>query len=79
MKLIKNLKKLRAKFPRPVLTIGIFDGVHLGHQRIIREVLRRAKILNGTSIILTFSPHPLKVIRHPQATSLITSLEHRID
>ena len=79
MKLIRDIKSLKQKFKSPVLTIGIFDGVHLAHQRIIKEVVRQAKVLKGTGIVLTFNPHPFRTLKGPLATPLITSLEHRID
>lgn len=79
MKLIRGINNLRQKFNKCVLAIGIFDGVHLAHQRIIKELVHQAKILNGTSVVLTFSPHTLKIIKRSHPTSLITSLEHRID
>ena len=79
MKVIKNIENLRQKFKKPVLTLGIFDGVHLAHQKIIKEVVQQAKILKGTSIVATFHPHPLKILKGSKDTPLITSLEHRID
>lgn len=79
MDLIKGRKNLKKRFNKPVLTIGIFDGVHLAHQKIIQQVVRQARIIKGTSIVLTFYPHPLKVLRHKQSSPTITSLEHRID
>jgi len=57
----------------------MFDGVHLAHRKIIKAVVQRAKILEGTSIVLTFSLHPSKILKKWPAASLITSLEHRID
>ena len=78
MKLINNLKKLKGKYKSPVLTIGMFDGVHLAHQRIIRAVIQEAKKIKGTSLVLTFSPHPLRVVKKFPPTPLITSLAHRI-
>ncbi|NQS99567.1 MAG: bifunctional riboflavin kinase/FAD synthetase [Candidatus Omnitrophica bacterium] len=78
MKLIKGIANLK-KFKNPVLTIGIFDGVHLGHQKIITQVLRQAKNLNGTSVVVTFCPYPLRQLKKHPATALITTVEHRID
>jgi riboflavin kinase/FMN adenylyltransferase len=47
---------------RPVVTIGIFDGVHLGHKAIITRLISRAKSINGESVIITFYPHPRVVL-----------------
>lgn len=48
--------------PNPVLTIGTFDGVHIGHQKIIQQLNNEAKKLNGQSVLLTFYPHPRMVL-----------------
>ena len=61
-----------------VLTIGTFDGVHHGHRAVIALLKRRAAELNGTSVLLTFDPHPRTVI-HPEhhRLRLLNSLEER--
>jgi riboflavin kinase/FMN adenylyltransferase len=64
---------------KPLVAIGNFDGVHLGHQAIIREVARRAREQSGTSVVLTFDPHPMSVV-HPEAPhSLLTGGEQKIE
>jgi len=50
------------KIPNPVLTIGTFDGVHLGHQKIIEQLNREAKEIGGESVLFTFYPHPRMVL-----------------
>ncbi len=55
------------------LAIGIFDGVHLGHQAVIDLVLAEAKTINGKSAVLTFSPHPREFFRPSEAVSHIMS------
>jgi riboflavin kinase/FMN adenylyltransferase len=63
---------------RPVvLTIGKFDGVHLGHQQLIRTAIERAQALGAVSAVMTFDPHPAMVIRPDAAPRLITTLEER--
>ena len=79
MKLIRGIDKLQRKFKRPVLTVGMFDGVHLGHQRIIKKVVRRGRALKGTSVVLTFMSHPLRIFQSRPDVALICPLEHRLD
>ncbi|HUW30568.1 MAG TPA: bifunctional riboflavin kinase/FAD synthetase [Planctomycetota bacterium] len=62
---------------RPIATLGTFDGVHLGHQRIIREVISWARPADGQAIVLTFATHPRSVTAG-QPAEFITSLDHRL-
>lgn len=66
------------KFRNPVLTIGSFDGVHQGHQKIIKNVVDTARSVDGESILLTFEPHPRKIIQPDQPLGLLSSLEEKI-
>ena len=50
------------EIPNPVLTIGTFDGVHLGHQKIIDQLNREAEKVGGESVLFTFYPHPRMVL-----------------
>ncbi len=61
----------------PVATLGAFDGVHLGHQRVIRTVMDWARELGGQSVVMTFDRHPRRVIEG-RAPALITSVAHRL-
>jgi len=60
------------KFPNPVLTIGNYDGVHLGHKRIIRKVVEKAAEISGTPMLMTFFPHPHSVLEPDSYIRLIT-------
>ena len=62
MRVVENLDLLPSELACPVLTIGVFDGVHLGHQEILKRVVSRAGEVGGTAVVLTFRPHPQKVI-----------------
>jgi len=61
-----------------VVTIGIFDGVHKGHQMILRKVMKEARKLRLKSVAVTFDPHPVKVLYPGAKIPFLISLEHRI-
>lgn len=62
-----------------VLAIGKFDGVHLGHQRLVRTVVERARTLGYVSAIMTFDPHPDVVLRPQRELYLLTNIDERAD
>lgn len=78
MKLIDGIENLKDKLPYPVLTIGNFDGVHLGHQAIFKMLIERAREKNGTSIVFTFVPHPLRVIAPERSPKLLTTYKDKL-
>ena len=77
MDTIFGIKQIQKKLTCPVVTLGVFDGVHSGHQKVIQETIDLANKKNGESIILTFDRHPKSVLSQTQQ-SCITSLEHRL-
>lgn len=62
MKIYHELRDYRSDCPRAVVALGMFDGVHIGHARIIRRAVELAKRLHGTSVVFTFLNHPLSVL-----------------
>jgi riboflavin kinase/FMN adenylyltransferase len=62
-----------------VLTVGNFDGLHVGHQEILRIVTERARARDGEAAVYTFEPHPRKVLRPAQAPKLLTTLEQKLE
>ena len=72
MEIIKKFAGLK-KYPRPVVALGMFDGVHLGHAAVIRHAIDIAKKISGTSIVFTFSNHPLTIIAPEDAPLMIGS------
>lgn len=79
MTIIKKLTGLTKKYPNPVVALGMFDGVHLGHASVIRHAIDKAKEIGGTSIVFTFSNHPLTVIAPDTAPLMIGSKNLRRD
>jgi len=65
-------------FKNPVITIGTFDGVHLGHHVILQQVVAHAKEVKGESVLLTFEPHPRKLLFPDQSLKLITPLQQKL-
>ncbi len=59
------------------MTVGNFDGVHLGHQAMLRDVAERARLAGVPSIVVTFDPHPLKVLHPERAPKMIQTLRQR--
>jgi riboflavin kinase/FMN adenylyltransferase len=62
MQLFENLDRIQTPFKNAVLTIGNFDGVHKGHQCLFQQIIDKAKHIKGTSVTMTFDPHPLKAL-----------------
>ena len=65
-------------FKNAVVTIGTFDGVHTGHQKIIQQLKEEAEKINGETVIITFHPHPRKIVGSKEI-KLINTLEERIE
>jgi riboflavin kinase/FMN adenylyltransferase len=59
------------------MTLGVFDGVHIGHQKVLRDLVAWARSTDGEGVVVTFDRHPESVIRH-QGPLMITSLRHRL-
>jgi riboflavin kinase/FMN adenylyltransferase len=60
-----------------IITVGTFDGVHRGHWEVLQEICRRAHATGGRSILVTFHPHPLRVVRPEHAPPLLTTLAEK--
>ncbi len=77
MRVLHSVAEL-VEVPGPLcVAIGVFDGVHLGHQELIRRTLREAGRLAATAVALTFHPHPARVLRPEAAPHLLTSALHK--
>ncbi|MBF0463817.1 MAG: bifunctional riboflavin kinase/FAD synthetase [Nitrospirae bacterium] len=75
MEVIRGLDNLIEKYPVPVVTLGNFDGVHTGHRRILERVRESAQKSNGTSIVITFEPHPLKIVNPQKGIKILTPFD----
>ena len=79
MQLIENLDDIKSAFKNAVITIGNFDGVHIGHQSLFHEVIERADAIDGTSIAMTFEPHPIRVLKQNGHPPLITLYDQKVE
>ncbi len=78
MEIISDLRR-RFDFKNPVITIGNFDGVHIGHQKIFKSVVENAKAIKGTPLAITFDPHPVRVIAPERGLKMITSFDDKVE
>jgi len=74
----RSFSEITTRLDRPVVTIGNFDGVHLGHREIFRRLKQRAKDIGGVSVVVTFDPHPLRVVKSNRNIRLINTLEEKV-
>lgn len=78
MEILHSIPEL-AQIPGPLfLAIGVFDGVHRGHQAVISTAVEDAKKANGTAVVVTFDPHPAKLLRPEKCPRLLTATQHKI-
>ncbi|PYK50342.1 MAG: hypothetical protein DME20_04580 [Verrucomicrobia bacterium] len=78
MEILQSISDLSRLSGPLFLAIGVFDGVHLGHQAVISTSAEHAQAANGTPVVLTFDPHPEKVLRPEAAPHLLTATRHKI-
>jgi len=79
MQVILNLNEIKRPLTNPVLTIGNFDGVHKGHLALFDKVKERAKAIDGQSVVMTFEPHPLKIMKPANGPQLITHTGQKLE
>ncbi len=78
MKIFKSLSEIK-NIPSSVVTTGTFDGLHMGHKKIIDTLIFEAKNNNLTSVILTFWPHPRQVLKQNDEIKLLLTMDEKIE
>ncbi len=78
MEILRSIPELAHLTGPLFLAIGVFDGVHRGHQAVISTSAKHAQSANGTPVVVTFDPHPMKVLRPREAPHLLTATQHKI-
>jgi riboflavin kinase/FMN adenylyltransferase len=79
VKTVQGLAGLPADVKPSVATIGVFDGVHVGHQMLLRKVVDEARARAAKAVVVTFDRHPLELLSPPDAPQLITTLRQRAE
>jgi riboflavin kinase/FMN adenylyltransferase len=79
LQLVAGSGALARRLTNPVVTIGNFDGVHVGHRAIMEIVTARASARGGEAVVYTFDPHPRKVLQPEGAPGLLTTLEQKLE
>ena len=78
MRIIEGIENINETFDNLCVALGTFDGIHQGHHEVINGAIQKAKEINGTSMVFTFSPNPLDVIASSNGPQLINSKEEKI-
>src|SRR5436309_13619738 len=78
MRVIRHLVRRPERLPGTVLTLGNFDGAHLGHQAIVRRAVARAREAAGLAVARTFAPHPVAVLTPARAPLMLQTLHDRL-
>ena len=79
MKVVRGLRRMKPLDVPVVLTIGTFDGVHVGHQVILRRTVEVARARGALSAVITFEPHPRAVLGRPEEGRLLTATPHKLE
>ena len=78
MQVFRKLEEVPAQLGPTVVSVGNFDGVHVAHQEVVRHMAERAHAIGGKAVVVTFDPHPLRILRPDSAPKLLTPLEVKL-
>ena len=78
MQIFRSLEEIPANFGPTVVSVGNFDGVHRAHQEVVRHMAERARTFGGKAVVVTFDPHPLRILRPDVAPKLLTPLPTKL-
>ena len=79
MQLIRELDDVPSEFKGGVLSVGVFDGVHVGHQKVLGRAVERARERGTAAVVFTFHPHPLEILRPDEAPPLIQTFGRKLE
>jgi riboflavin kinase/FMN adenylyltransferase len=77
MKIFRSLEEVPADLGPTIVSVGNFDGIHCGHQHVLREMVRRARENHASAVVVTFEPHPFRILRPDVTPRLITPLSKK--
>ena len=78
MQVFRKLEEVPAQLGPTVVSVGNFDGVHVAHQAVVRHMAERAHAIGGKAVVVTFEPHPLRILRPDSAPKLLTPLDVKL-
>ena len=78
MEIILGIDQLKRSLVNPVVTLGNFDGVHRGHQKIFERVKEEASRIHGEAVVITFEPHPLKILSPERCPPLLAPFRKKM-
>ncbi len=78
MQVFRKLEEVPAQLGHTVVSVGNFDGVHIAHQAVVRHMAERAHAIGGKAVVVTFEPHPLRILRPDSAPKLLTPSEVKL-
>jgi|WetSurMetagenome_2_1015567.scaffolds.fasta_scaffold140778_2 riboflavin kinase / FMN adenylyltransferase len=79
MELIRDLEAVAPRYRGCALTVGVFDGVHVGHQRVVGRTVARAEALGAAALVFTFHPHPREVLNPAEAPPLVQTFGQKLE